>query len=295
MLATYPRSLYLTGSLLALSMAATALPGLLVPGFYEPFLTRYGLAYAQVFMQDLATVLLLPILAWSMLAARRGSARGVAVWGGVCVYALYYYSFYGFDKLYTPLYPLYLAVMGLGAWSLVGLLAGTDAKAFAALADARLPVRFCAAVLAVPLLFVPIWLSMLFAGIAAKKAAPAATVFPLDLCFLIPAAAWAAAALWRRKPIGYLAGGILLVKAVISGVVLAGGTLYQLLAGERANPGELALYLVLALPGAAALGLFLKRLGPAEKGAAPGAAAPGATPPAAPGTATHGASAPGAR
>ncbi|HRY72442.1 MAG TPA: hypothetical protein P5165_04375 [Spirochaetia bacterium] len=74
MLATYPRSLYLTGSLLALSMAATALPGLLVPGFYEPFLTRYGLAYAQVFMQDLATVLLLPLLAWSMLAEPRRAA-----------------------------------------------------------------------------------------------------------------------------------------------------------------------------------------------------------------------------
>lgn len=115
--------LALMGWTLAILLAAAAIPGVFARDFYEPWLGRRGLVPAQCLVQDLAALLLAPVLALAIARALRGSARALVAWGGILVFSLYYYSFYGMDKLYTPLYPAYLAIMGLGAWSLVALFA----------------------------------------------------------------------------------------------------------------------------------------------------------------------------
>lgn len=253
--------LALMGWTLALLLVAAALPGIFTKDFYEPWLSRHGLVPAQCLVQDLAALLLAPVLALAIARALKGSARGLVIWGGISVFALYYYSFYGIDKLYTPLYPAYLAIMGLGASSIVGLFASVDREAFAGRDRARLPARAGAIVLGSTLLFVPIWISMLVSGIRSQSVAPASTVFLLDLCFLIPASLWTAVQLWKRKPTGLLAGGILLFKATVSGLLLTAGSIVMALSGSALNLGELCLYLLLALPGGCVLAVFLARLG----------------------------------
>lgn len=260
--------LALMGWTLAILLAAAAIPGVFARDFYEPWLGRRGLVPAQCLVQDLAALLLAPVLALAIARALRGSARALVAWGGILVFSLYYYSFYGMDKLYTPLYPAYLAIMGLGAWSLVALFASVDLEAFAGRARARVralvPARAGAIVLGSTLLFIPIWISMLVSGIRSQSVAPASTVFLLDLSFLIPASLWTAVQLWKMKPAGLLAGGILLFKAAVSGLVLTAGSLAMTASGSALNIGELCLYLLLAIPGGCVLALFLARLGGPE-------------------------------
>ena len=160
--------LALMGWTLAILLAAAAIPGVFASDFYEPWLGRHGLVPAQCLVQDLAALLLAPVLALAIARALRGSARALVAWGGILVFSLYYYSFYGMDKLYTPLYPAYLAIMGLGAWSLVALFASVDLEAFAGRARARVPARAGAIVLGSTLLFIPIWISMLVSASGAK-------------------------------------------------------------------------------------------------------------------------------
>ena len=113
------------GSLIVLLLAVTAGAGVLVKNFYAPFFTTPGLV-ATLWVQDLVSLLAAPVLLAAMIWTRRGSRRAFVVWCGVLVYTIYYYAFYVFGFTYTVLYPLYLALMGLGVYSLIGLLAGVD-------------------------------------------------------------------------------------------------------------------------------------------------------------------------
>ncbi len=252
------RPYYLMGILIALLLAVTGAGGLLVEGLYEPFMSA-GLAAVQN-TQDLVSLIAAPVLLAAMYFTGRGSARALVLWAGLLVYALYYYAFYAFDHVYTVFYPLYLAVEGLCTYSLIGLLASVDLEAFAGRVDRRMPVRFISVVLAMALLFVPIWLGMLLPDIGAQKARETATVFVLDLSFLIPAMAFAAVQIWRRRPIGCLLGGVLIVKAPISGILLAVMSLRAVQLDATVATEELGMYFLLAIAGSLGLGLYMRNL-----------------------------------
>lgn len=244
--------LTILGYALAVLLAVCGGTGIFVPGFYEPWLERYGLAYSQVFVQDVVSLALAPILAIAIARARRGSYPALVVWAGISLFAAYYFSFYGMDKLATPLYPAYLAVIGLGFYSLAGHLSAVDPEDAAARAPSRAAPRFGAAVLGMTGLFVPLWTILVIRMIRTTVVEPAATVFLLDLSFLIPAAIYAAVMLWRRRPEGWFLGSVLLFKSFVSGILLSGGTLWDAFAGRAWDPAQLGLYLFLAVAGGAA-------------------------------------------
>jgi len=184
----------------------------------------------------------------------------LVVWAGLLVYVAYYYSYYVFGFAYTVFYPLYLSLLGLATFSLIGILTGVDLDAFVRRVRAGMPVRFIAVVLGMTLLFVPIWSIMVLQAIAAQQAGAAALVFVLDLCFLIPASAFAAVQIWRRRPVGYLLGGVFLFKAALSGILLTLGTLRQAQLGFAFAPEQLGMYLFLAVVGSSALVMYMRNL-----------------------------------
>lgn len=53
-------------------------------------------------------------------------------------------------------------------------------------------------------------------------------MYALGLVFLIPAMLLAAVQIWRRHPVGSLLGGVQLVKAALSGILLTAGSLLQI-------------------------------------------------------------------
>jgi hypothetical protein len=259
MFRTSLRPTYLMGSLIVILLGITAGGGLLMPEIYRPFLKTEALL-PGLLVQDLVSLLVAPLLIGAMIATRRGSLRALVMWAGLLVYVGYYYAFYSFGYLYTVFYPLYLALMALALYSLIGLLATIDAQVFARHVGPHMPVRRLSVVLGMTLLFVPIWLVRLFQGIHTQQVHEADLVFVLDLAILIPAMLFAAVQLWRRRPVGYLLGGVLLVKTPISGILLTGGSLRQLQLGFEVAPEELAMYIFLALVGMWSLLLYMRHL-----------------------------------
>lgn len=249
---------YWMGSLTALLLVITAGAGLMMNGLYRPFLSESIVAFQ--WFQDLVSLLFAPVLVVAMMLTRRGSTRAFTLWTGVLLFAGYYYAFYVFDFVYTVYYPLYLAVIGLALWSLLGLLTGADLQAFARQVDERMPVRFIALVLAMTVLFVPIWLSVIVQGIRTQQPGNTDLVFVLDLPFLIPACVYAAVQVWRQRPIGYLLSGPLLFKSGVSGILLTGGEVLKMQRGLPPALDQLAMYLFLAVAGLAALTVYLRHL-----------------------------------
>ena len=84
-------------------------------------------------------------------------------------------------------------------------------------------------------------------------------MFALDLAILIPAMTVAAAQIWRRRPAGILLGGVLLVKAAISGILLTAGSVRQLMLGFAVGP-DFGMYIFLMVAGVAGLVLYLHNL-----------------------------------
>jgi hypothetical protein len=75
------------------------------------------------------------------LSAARGSAAAVITWLGVAGFLLYNSLMFVFATPANRLFPLYLAMLGLSAWSAGALLRQADMAAFGALFSARTPVR----------------------------------------------------------------------------------------------------------------------------------------------------------
>jgi hypothetical protein len=172
----------------------------------------------------------------------------------------HYYGFYGLGFVFTSLYPLYLALMGLSAYSLLGLLANIDLKAFrAAIAD-QMPVRLISVVLGMTALFIPIWLSMIVQRIGSQQAQATDLVFVFDLPYLIPACLLAAVWIWQRRTLGYLLAGPLIFKATVSGALLTGGELLKLTLGLPLAPDQLSLYLFLMTVGGFGLLSYLRNV-----------------------------------
>ncbi|MDQ4077858.1 MAG: hypothetical protein M3220_16620 [Chloroflexota bacterium] len=252
------RPYYLMGALIALFLAVTAGAGVLDGDLYWPFLSEPIVAFQ--FFQDLVSLIFAPVLLLAIYYSRRGSARAFVLWTGILVYVLYYYSFYVFDFVYTVFYPLYLALIGLATFSLIGLLTGVDPEWFRQRIKERMPVRLIAVVLGTTLLFVPIWLRMLAKGIAAGQPRETDLVFIFDLPFLIPACLFATIQIWQRRPVGYLLSGPLLFKSVTSGLLLTGGEVLKMQRGLPPAIDQLAMYLFLGIVGSLGLLLYLQNI-----------------------------------
>jgi hypothetical protein len=246
-------------AVLAFLLAVAAGTGVFVPNLYAHFITEPAML-AGLWIQDLFSLLAIPILAGAIWGTQRGSRRAFVVWCAVLVFVGYYYSFYVFGYIYTVLYPLYLAILGLSIYSLIGLLAGANLREFAAGVDARMPVRVLAVILLSALLFVPLWAGLLLHDIQAQQPRVTALVFVLDLCFLLPALTIAAVQVWQRRPFGYLLAGILLIKAAVSGILLTASTLYGAPLGLPLIVEELAMYCVLTFAGLTGVYLYMRHL-----------------------------------
>ncbi len=163
----------------------------------------------------------------------------------------------------SPYRPVIDAI-GLSFYALLGLLAGVDLAHFAGRVDARMPVRLLSGILGMTLLFVPLWLLMIVQGIRTQQVGEAALVYALDLAFLIPVMLFGAVQIWRRRPLGYLLGGVMLIKAAFSGILLTAGSLLQIALGFSVGP-DFAMYIFLLVAGLGGVMLYLRHVRAAQR------------------------------
>ena len=242
----------LMSALAAILTLIVVAAGLLVPDFYH--MPSRDLLIG-VYAQDLVALLI------AVRATRRGSLRGLMVWAGCLAYLVYGYLLYSFDRVFTPLYPVYIAIMSLSIYSLTVLLARLDGPAFAHQVRPGMPVRLIAVVLFSPAVVVVPWIAGLIDTVRTGTPSPYNSIIVLDLGLLIPACIYSAVQLWQRKPWGLILGGVLLVKAASLGWSLTLGMLYyHFLIAPHPDLVQLPFYAFLALFGAYAVARYLQHL-----------------------------------
>jgi hypothetical protein len=178
--------------------------------------------------QDGMTLLVgLPLLVGSLWLTRQGSLRGLLLWLGSLFSFAYSYAFYVLSPEFNVLYPLYLAIVSMSAYSGLFVLLSIDAEALQRRFSPRTPVRLAGGFLAVMAVVIAAkWLGMIVSDLT-TGAIPARVdqvVWPMDLVLAFPAMFWGGVWLWRRQPLGYLVAAPLLVKATTVGLTLVVNT-----------------------------------------------------------------------
>jgi hypothetical protein len=253
------RPLAVLSLLAALLTILSSAAGLLIGGFYEP-VKETTLLLVGSYAQDAVAIVVALLLLGAVRHAWRGSVRAVLLWAGCLGYFIYGYLLYTFDAAYTPLFPAYVAILGLSIFSLAGLLGGLDSQAIARRVSGGVPARALALVLAVPAAMVPPWIAFLIQGTMAGEPAGINSVLVIDLSFVIPASLLSAYLLWRRRAWGFVFAGPMLVKMTTMGGAL---TLSALWAATRDVPLDpvLPVYAFMAVVGGAALVTYLRHVG----------------------------------
>ena len=168
--------------------------------------------FDQATAQDVVTLLpVAPLLAYLAVSARRGSLSAFLCLPGLLAFTVYNYAIYAFSIHFGPLFLVWVAILGLSIFTLVGALATADMPAIKQRFAGRAMPRPAWFLIVVAVLFVLLWLSeivpSLLAGDPSRSArdwnVPTNPVHVLDLAFFLPAAVTSGILLLRRRPLGY--------------------------------------------------------------------------------------------
>ncbi len=251
---------------LALVSGVAAVIGVLAPSLFHDAAVTVGNARGTAIV---TLAVALPTLVSAMLLAERGSMRASIVWLGALGYLAYNAVIFSFGVVFNPLFLLYVASLSLSVWSIVTLARGIDAGEVAARFTPRLPARSIAAYLLVTTIaFAGLWLAdvvpaMMTNGVPASLHGTRFITNPiqvLDFSFTLPLSALAGVWLWRRRPLGYLLAGVLLVALTIESASIATDQWF----GHQSDPtqpiGTVPMFVALTLVGLVPTILYLRNL-----------------------------------
>lgn len=236
---------------LSIGSAVLALIGsivaLVVPRVYAP-LTPYFLP--QALAQDVANLALVAP-AWLILAALalRGSLRAYLLWLGVLMFSVYNYVIYAFSIPFGPVFPLWVAVLGISLYALIGGLLASDHDAVKTAYNNRRFVRVAGWMLIVTaLLFGLLWASedvpAIVNGRAPQSLAdlglPTNPVHVLDYAFFLPAIEVTGVWLLKGKAPAFTLAPSLMVFVILTGVPILLTPFLQTVRGEPAEWGVIA-------------------------------------------------------
>jgi hypothetical protein len=166
----------------------------------------------QAAAQDLVNLLvvapLVLVLGWR---AHRGHLPAYFGWLGCVTFTVYNYAIYAFSIHFGPLFLVWIGVLGLSIFALIGSLATVDTSAIKASFAGR-PLRWPGwFLIGAAALFTLLWLSQILPDLQAHRPSRGATewnvptspVHVLDLAFFLPAAATTGVLVLRRHRWGY--------------------------------------------------------------------------------------------
>ena len=170
-----------------------------------------ALADASAAQDIVNLVLVAPSMAALAVSASRGSLRAYLCWLGFLAFAVYNYAIYTFSIHFGPLFLVWVAVLGLSLFALIGGLLTLDSTAVKAWFAGRATPMAAWFLIVVAALIVLLWLSEilpdLLAGDPSSSASdwniPTNPVHVLDLAFFLPALCATGILLLRRHPVGY--------------------------------------------------------------------------------------------
>jgi hypothetical protein len=264
-------SAYLLSTLLAVVAAAASAAMWFLPELLNGAPAMDGSARGTALVVLVAGV---PLLACSMWATSRGSARAMFLWAGSVAFLLYQSVLYALATPFNALFLLYEAMLALGIWSAVALISQVGVRRLPELFDARAPVRSLAGFLWIAAgLNALAWLAVIVpalgeAGSPAFLEGTGLTTNPIyvqDLAVWLPMMTVAAWWLWHRDGRGLLLGGAMLIAWVLEPLTIAVDQWVGVAADPTATyvstdviPIMVGLAAVMAVPAF----LFLRSVGP---------------------------------
>lgn len=225
---------------------------------------------AQAVGQDLANLVAFPALFAAAFAAARGSMRAYFVWLGLLVYSAYTYAIYAFAVHFGPLFLVWVAILGLSGYALVGGLTAVNLDRLGSIFMDATGNRFASCLLiGVGSVFGVLWLSELVPAMFANEP-PAALqevglltnpVHVLDLAFFLPALILGGVLLAKGRPWGYVLAPVLLVATAFLAVGIVSLMLVSAGRGLAVEPGVMIAVGALAVLETFAAARMLRRVG----------------------------------
>lgn len=209
-------------ALIGLLVLISAGAGVSIPDFYDGVVDpRYATGNITA---DAVSLVSVPLLVVCVLGARRGSVAARLGWAALVAYLGYAYATYAFDRLYTPLFLVYVAIFSLSCFVLVSLLARLDVRGVAA-RTCDMPLRRVTSGFLVftGLILYAIELPTLLERIPGGAQAGGTPFMVLDMAIIAPLSILTGVWLWRRHPWGSALAAIFLIKAItlMSGFLIA--------------------------------------------------------------------------
>ncbi|TDO48367.1 hypothetical protein EV651_123133 [Kribbella sp. VKM Ac-2571] len=240
--------------------------GILVDRIYANETTGWQ---TQAIGQDIANLVVLPVMLVLAVAAARGSVRALVAWAGTVVYAAYAYVIYAFAMHFGPLFLLYVAVLGLAVWALIGFFADIDTARLPTSPTGRLNGSVSAFLIVIAAGFALLWLSQdlpaILNGAPPKELRDAGLltnpVHVLDLALFLPAAMLAGLLLRRGRAWGRVLAPIVLCAMAGISLGIVSLTIVAIARGEEASPVVATVLGLLGIAQALTCWRFLKSMG----------------------------------
>lgn len=241
-------------------MAVQSAVGVLLPSVYRDT----GWVTAAWYGNDFVTLLVVvPLLAWSLYATRRGSARAQLLWLAMLGYAVYNYAYYLFGAALNTFFPVYAALFALPVFALILALGRTDGDVIASRFAPSTPRHWIAAYMlftgiALTLAWTAQWAAYVFVGTVPSIGVEGfQLVAAMDLTFAVPWFVVGAVLLVRRNAWGFLVAPIIILKGATYTLVLTTTSAVAAIRGVNGSVEQIPIWAAWTLLGAlAAWGLL---------------------------------------
>lgn len=200
--------------------------------------------FPQAIAQDIASLAIVSPL-WLVFAilALRGSLRAYLLWLGVLTFTVYNYVIYTFSIPFGSLFLLWVVVLGLSLYALIGGVVCIDHESVKASFKNQRALNIIAwFLIVVAILFGLLWLSedvpALLSGNTPRSvvdmAIPTNPVHILDLGFFLPAVIVTGIMLLKRKPLAYTLAPAFMVFLILTGIPILTTPIVQSARGQTA-------------------------------------------------------------
>lgn len=249
---------FLLTLIITLIMSIASVGGIIFPSVIYP--TEEML---RTFMpNDVVNLIIgVPILLGSLWLARRGKLTGLLIWPGVLLYVLYNYLAYIFGLPFNVLYLLYLFLVALSAYTIIGLVASIDSSSVQGELNGRVPERFTGGVIAgFGLLFSLRVVAVMILALVNQTSIKPTELSVLIADFLIgPAMIIGGIMLWRRKALGYVSGlGLLFQSSMLFIGLIIFMILQPLITTAPFNLADVVVVFIMGLICFIPFGLFIR-------------------------------------
>ena len=202
-----------------------------------------------------------PILLGSMWFTHRGRLIGLLFWPGALLYVFYNYVVYLFAMPFNSFFLLYISLVTLSVYSLIGLIANIDGTSVKGQLHGHVPERLAGGVIfGLGLLFLIRVIAMMILTIFNDAGIDRIELAVLIADFLIsPALIIGGILLWRQKALGYVSGtGLLFQLSMLFIGLIMFMLLQPLITAVPFNLIDVAVVFIMGLVCFIPFGLFLK-------------------------------------